>query len=145
LLFDAHVRTCALRVERAPVARHGRTARRGGGFEPLRAVEWHGGLAGVLLDDPSPVVPDAAGPVLGDLAPFAVDFRDQYYGLVGAVSDDADGPPLVTSGLIEPGRCLWGERPVRFAKQRYTAPRVASTARRRASASGRTAGWCRRS
>lgn len=65
------------------------------------------------------------GPTLGDLAQFTVDFRDEYYGLVGSVGDDVDGPPLVTSGLIEPGRCLWGERPVRFAKQRYLAPRVA--------------------
>ena len=65
------------------------------------------------------------GPTLGDIATFSVDFRDQYYGLIGAVGDDEHGPPLVTSGLIEPGRCLWGERPVRFAKQRYAAPRVA--------------------
>ncbi len=65
------------------------------------------------------------GPVLGDIARFVVDFRDQYYGLVGAVGDDLDGPPLITSGLIEPGECVWGRRPVRFAKQRYAAPRVA--------------------
>jgi hypothetical protein len=65
------------------------------------------------------------GPTLGDIATFTVDFRDQYYGLVGAVGDDEHGPPLITSGLIEPGRCLWGERPVRFAKQQYAAPRVA--------------------
>ena len=67
----------------------------------------------------------AERPVLGDIASFAVDFRDQYYGLVGAVGDDVDGPPLVTAGSIEPGCCLWGERPVRFAKQRFAAPRVA--------------------
>ena len=65
------------------------------------------------------------GPTLGDIATFTVDFRDQYYGLVGAVGDGEAGPPLITSGLIEPGRCLWGERPVRFAKQLYAAPRVA--------------------
>ena len=65
------------------------------------------------------------GLTLGDIATFTVDFRDQYYGLIGAVGDDEQGPPLITSGLIEPGRCLWGERPVRFAKQQYAAPRVA--------------------
>lgn len=65
------------------------------------------------------------GPVLADVATFTADFRDQYYGLVGAVGDDVDGPPLVTSGLIDPGVCHWGTRPVRFAKQRYAAPRVA--------------------
>jgi hypothetical protein len=65
------------------------------------------------------------GPVLGDIATFAVDFRDQYYGLIGAVGDDEVGPPLVTSGLIDPGVCHWGSRPVRFAKRRFDAPRVA--------------------
>jgi SAM-dependent methyltransferase len=65
------------------------------------------------------------GPVLGDVATFTSDFRDQYYGLVGAVGDEVDGPPLVTSGLIDPGVCRWGEKPVRFAKQQFSAPRVA--------------------
>jgi hypothetical protein len=64
------------------------------------------------------------GPVLGDIATFTADFRDQYYGLVGAVSDSGVGPPLVTSGLIEPNECWWGRRQVRFAKQKYAAPRV---------------------
>ena len=76
-----------------------------------------------LLTDASP--PPHIGPVLGDMTTFSVDFRDQYYGLIGAVGDTMDGPQLITSGLIEPGRCLWGERPVRFAKQRFAAPRVA--------------------
>lgn len=83
-----------------------------------RPTTWAG-----LLTDAAPAPHE--GPVLGDIAAFAVDFREQYYGLIGAVGDNVDGPPLVTSGLIEPGRCLWGERPVRFAKQRYAAPRVA--------------------
>jgi hypothetical protein len=76
-----------------------------------------------LLTDSELIAHD--GPVLGDIATFSVDFREQYYGLVGAVGDNIDGPPLITSGLIEPGRCLWGTRTVRFAKQRYEAPRVA--------------------
>ncbi len=83
-----------------------------------RPTTWAG-----LLTDASPAAHD--GPVLGDIATFGVDFREQYYGLIGAVGDSAIGPPLITSGLIEPGRCLWGERPVRFAKQRHDAPRVA--------------------
>ncbi|HUC33287.1 MAG TPA: N-6 DNA methylase [Ilumatobacteraceae bacterium] len=80
--------------------------------------QWSGLLTG---GSPDP----HEGPVLGDVATFTADFRDQYYGLVGAVADDAAGPPLVTSGLIDPGRCLWGTRPVRFARHRYDAPRVA--------------------
>jgi hypothetical protein len=64
--------------------------------------------------------------VLGDLATCTADFRDQYYGLDGAVEEGA-GPgrvPLVTSGLIEPGRCDWGDRPTRFLKQAWDAPVV---------------------
>jgi SAM-dependent methyltransferase len=64
------------------------------------------------------------GPTLSSIASFTVDFRDQYYGLVGAVSDVGDGPPLITSGLIDPGVCHWGRRPARFARQQFTAPRV---------------------
>ncbi len=61
---------------------------------------------------------------LGDRAELNVNFRDEYYALVPAVSDHAAGPPLVTSGLIDPGRCHWGQRPVRFAKQVFAHPRV---------------------
>lgn len=64
------------------------------------------------------------GGQVGDRAEARGDFRDQYYGLVGSVVDDGDGPPFVTSGLIDPGRCWWGERPVRFAGQRYQRPTV---------------------
>jgi SAM-dependent methyltransferase len=61
---------------------------------------------------------------LGDRADLNANFRDEYYALVPAVSDDAVGPPLVTSGLIDPGRCHWGQRPVRFAKHTFQHPRV---------------------
>jgi hypothetical protein len=81
-------------------------------------VHWSGLLTGTSGEEHD-------GPTLGDVATFTADFRDQYYGLVGAVGDDVDGPPLVTCGLIDRDRCAWGERPVRFAKQRYDAPRVA--------------------
>ncbi|MFT3852324.1 MAG: class I SAM-dependent methyltransferase [Ilumatobacteraceae bacterium] len=77
-----------------------------------------------MADADAPAV-DADAPRLGSIASFAVDFRDVYYGLVDAVTDDGDGPPLVTCGLIDPGSCAWGERPVRFAKRRWAAPRVA--------------------
>ncbi len=61
---------------------------------------------------------------LGDRADLNANFRDEYYALVPAVGDDATGPPLVTSGLIDPGLCLWGTRPVRFAKRSFEHPRV---------------------
>ncbi|MCE9621203.1 MAG: SAM-dependent methyltransferase [Actinomycetia bacterium] len=120
-MFDANVRVWAGVWEVGGVQREVQRAF-GPHFAPLparpRPTTWAG-----LLTDASPAA--HAGPVLGDIATFSVDFREQYYGLVGAVSDEVEGPPLITSGLIEPGRCLWGERPVRFAKQRYAAPRVA--------------------
>jgi hypothetical protein len=74
---------------------------------------------GIEVPDPPPV-----GAVIGDVAAVRADFRDQYYGLVGAVGDDRVGPPLVTSGLIGDGVHQWGSRPVRFAKARHHAPRV---------------------
>lgn len=122
LMFDAHVRTCTLVFEVGGA--QGLVEREfGAGFAPLPAMALRASW-GALLGDQPPVDVGPTDGTVGDRAAFAVDFRDQYYGLVGAVSDEADGPPLITSGLIEPGRCLWGERPARFAKQRFAAPRV---------------------
>jgi len=61
---------------------------------------------------------------LGDRARLNANFRDEYYGMIPAVGDYAEGPPLITSGLVDPGRSWWGERPITFAKQRYERPRV---------------------
>jgi len=125
LLFDAHVHVCAL-VLTAGAPRHPVTRTFGSTFVPGSPVD-PGELWGRLLITEPPDVPSSetgTDTTLGDLATFAVDFRDQYYGLVGAVADDVDGPPLVTSGLIDPGVCHWGTRPVRFAKQTFAAPRV---------------------
>jgi hypothetical protein len=61
---------------------------------------------------------------LGDRVRLNANFRDEYYGMVPAVGDHPSGPRLITSGLIDPGRSLWGERSVRFAKRRFAAPRI---------------------
>jgi SAM-dependent methyltransferase len=130
-MFDAHVHVCALVVQAG--ARPGRVSRATGrGFDTRPAVPFGvvgtSGVWSALLLDGDEVGSAAGAPggaTLGDIAAVSVDFRDQYYGLVGAVGDHVDGPPLVTSGSIDPGVCRWGERPVRFAKQRYEAPRVA--------------------
>jgi hypothetical protein len=62
--------------------------------------------ARILRDDATAVPPialtsDSASPTgtIGDIATITADFRQHYYGLVGAGSDGADGPPLITSGL----------------------------------------------
>ena len=66
----------------------------------------------------------AADGRLGDRARLNANFRDEYYGLVPAVGDHPDGPPLVTSGLIDPGVSWWGRQPITFARRRWERPRV---------------------
>lgn len=66
----------------------------------------------------------ATAGTLGERAELNANFRDEYYALVPAVCEGGDGPPLVTSGLIDPGVCLWGRRPMTFARRRFTHPRV---------------------
>ena len=137
-MFDAAVRTAALVFVRG--APQGVVTRSfGPSFEPLPPVALGRSWGALILRDdaaalpPLPLPPGSPSPTgtigaiatIGDMATITADFRQHYYGLVGAVGDGAEGPPLITSGLIDPGVCHWGERPVRFAKQRFAAPRVA--------------------
>lgn len=119
-MFDANVRVWAGVWE---VGGEQRDVRRSFGpqFEPLPAIPMPATWSGLIADRAAPA---ADGPVLGQVASFTADFRDQYYGLCEAVGDDVSGPPLVTSGLIDPNECWWGRREVRFAKRRFQAPRV---------------------
>ena len=84
-----------------------------------------------------PVVHMTTAGTVEDIATCTADFRDQYYGLVGAVEEaDGDGdrhdgtstpsdrPRLVTSGTIDPARLLWGRRSIRFAGASYRYPVV---------------------
>lgn len=113
--FDAHVVTCAL------------------AFEFGRATGDHrvGNWSHVVTERSGvPALPsvfervDPENGRLGDRVRLNANFRDEYYGMLPAVGDHPSGPPLITSGLIDPGRSLWGERQVRFAKQRFEAPRI---------------------
>ncbi len=72
---------------------------------------------------PTPPTLRTAG-LLGDRVRLTANFRDQYYGLVPAVVEDGGGPPFITSGLVDPGRCEWGRRDVTFAKRRFRRPTV---------------------
>ena len=50
---------------------------------------------------------------LGDEATTTAAFRSEYYGMVDHVREDGDLPTgrrLVTTGLVDLGRCHWGER-----------------------------------
>ena len=134
-VFDAMVRTCAVGFERAGEASvaHATIERTSGvSFhttpslfdQPFANANDHWG---VLIADSLglPPVPSVlARGVLTDHALVTANFRDQYYGLVGAVSDTADGPPLITTGLIDVAECQWGRVATRFAKQRFEMPRV---------------------
>jgi hypothetical protein len=110
-LFEASVNVCVLGFRRP---------RRG----PPHALAWTRVVTDELGIPPLDPTTLAADGRLGDRAELNVNFRDEYYALIPAVADDADGPPLVTSGLIDPGVNLWGERSVKFAKRSFAAPRV---------------------
>ena len=106
--FDASVRVCAPVLERT--ADHAPNDWRAALVDAL-------GIPGV----------DLAGEArLGDVAGIAAGFRDEYYGLTGAVGDGGAGPRLVTSGAIDPLRVV--ARDVRFAKRRWRDPRVSTDA-----------------
>ncbi len=109
--FDANVHVCALGFRRP--------ARR----QPT-APTWTDVVTSALGVPTLPFEHLATDGTIGDRADLNANFRDEYYALVDAVDDDADGPPLVTSRLIDPGRCSWGERTVRFAKRDFEHPRV---------------------
>ncbi len=107
-VFDAQVTVCAMVLERS------------GNPVP---IDWTGIVTDRLGLPAVPEVLSVDGSI-GQRARIRANFRDEYYGLAGSVVDSGSGPPLVTSGLIDPGVCLWGRRPTRFAKQRFEAPRV---------------------
>jgi SAM-dependent methyltransferase len=110
-VFDAQVFVCALAFELgvAPVNGH-------------RHRPWSRVVADAVGVPALP--PLATAGSLGARGRLSANFRDQYYGLVPAVDDHPTGPPLVTSGLVDPGRCRWGERAVTFARRRLARPRV---------------------
>jgi len=70
-----------------------------------------------------PPVALAGGTLLGEVAVVHAGFRDEYYGLAGAVAEGGPGPRLVTVGAIDPCR-LHDDRDVRYARRRWRDPRV---------------------
>ena len=126
-VFAAGVRTCAVVLESGGV--QGSVDLWGEDFAPSPTweepigEEWGPLLARIAA------VPSVSlrGARLGDIAACTADFRDQFYGLVPYVDEAGRDPgrvPLITSGLIDPAHCHFGNRPTRFAKQRFEAPGV---------------------
>lgn len=112
-----------------------------GSRSSLSPDDW-GSLAASYFGIPAIALSDGTGTV-GDLATCTADFRDQYYGLIPFVRDQADGSVdgtarLVTTGLIDPAECRWGRASTRFARQQYDAPVVDLAALR---ADGALAEW----
>jgi N-6 DNA methylase len=128
--FDAAVDTVAVIVRKAAAPA---PVRRSGGVpvtalathtSPLGASSW----ASLLLDDSTPQIEPgelARSATVGDVAHVTAGFRDHFYGLRGAVTDNVDGRHrLITSGLIDPLECRWGVVPCRFDRQRWSHPTV---------------------
>ena len=128
--FSASVDTVALVVEKGAEAPAAVARVRGvpttdlADHPPIERASW----ASLLLVD-SPVLQPGdtvASGTLADVAHVTAGFRDQFYGLRGAVAEEGRDrhPKLITSGLIDPLSCRWGEATCRFDKQRWTKPTV---------------------
>lgn len=109
--FDASVSVCAPVLRRRAV---------GDAVRAEPTLRWNEALADVRRVPRAPV---ASAAVLGDQASVHAGFRDEYYGLVGAVAEGGPGPRLVTVGAVDPCTHL-ADLPVRFANQRWRDPRV---------------------
>lgn len=117
----------------------------GPGFRPLADA-----AAAPSADTWSPLLPEGFGlpafteqsyGTLGDLATATADFRDEYYALAANVREAQPGDlPLVVSGHVDPGVCLWGSGSVRLNKQPWRSPAVPPDT----VLPGRLAGWIAR-
>lgn len=145
-VFAAEVDVCALVLERrAPpldaVPRRGaaprsaavrlsrgRTVEDVGSMPPPLARSWAPLLA--RCDGVPPVALDGGSGRIGDLASATAGFRQHFYGiaphLVELDENDAASRavPVLTTGLVDPLRVLWGERQARIAGRKWQRPGV---------------------
>lgn len=132
LVFDASTHVCApVLVRGAPQPDHvDRWCDRG--VDATTPVRWSRDATWsrfLVRRDAAPPVTLAGADHVGQLATATAGFRDQFYGLAPYVVDratanDRSFPRLVTCGVIDPGHCAWGERPLKFAGTRYEHARV---------------------
>jgi Eco57I restriction-modification methylase len=122
-VFAAAVRVCAPVLERRGAAPPGRPE------HATPAGQWGRAWARAAALPPVDLATAGRG-TLGGRAAILAGFRDQYYGLAGAVRERDELPegapvaPLVTSGALDWATCSWGERTVRYARRRWHAPVV---------------------
>ncbi|MFO0846769.1 MAG: N-6 DNA methylase, partial [Gemmataceae bacterium] len=91
-----------------------------GGPPALRSEDWW-----ELFAPPTPR--DGNSPATGDrFEVFASMTAGMAYDLLPFLSDSigGDGPRLVTTGLIDPEACRWGETPCRYLKRVFAHPRI---------------------
>lgn len=89
------------------------------------ASSWTDVITGVLGVPRMPSL--ATDGALGSRLRASVEFRGVFYALADATVDDADrrvGPPLVTTGMIDPWALGWGAGETRVNKRRFRHPRV---------------------
>ncbi len=137
-VFEAAVHVCAPVLERSEERTTRLRRSRGIDFDPVDELEldmdrlaeeatWSG-LVSDLVGIPR-ITPESTR-TFGSVAKATADFRDQYYGLRGHVSEappegpDAGHVPLVTTGLIDPATSAWGRRGVRYDRRRWERPQV---------------------
>lgn len=127
--FEANVYVCAPTLVRGTSKgkvklRTGLPARAAGSVA-APGEAWAGLLSGSMG---VPIVRVKDCRTIGSIARATADFRDQFYGVAAAAIDDADEregcPPIITSGLIEPARSLWGLRPTRISRRAMLHPRA---------------------
>ncbi len=141
-VFDAAVTVCGVVITRA--GKPHTTIRRSAGrhaaptgasvFRPAAHV------AGEQWRDSLHRIAPSSGSTIGDLTTPIAGFRRHYYALTAALSDAQSGTGMrvVTAGLIDPGRVLWGTIPARIAHRKWDRPRVDADALRSA---GRVSAW----
>ena len=133
-VFDAQVHTCVLAISNTPT-----TSKHVGRYGGLPAKK----LSRVAQPTPgaswSPLVTAAMGipnlpkfqsqGTLNDIAAATADFRDQFYGLRGAIVEvdehcHDNQAPILTTALLDPARCRWGTRPCRLHGHTWTQPAI---------------------
>lgn len=137
-IFDAGVHVCAPVLERT-TQRTGLLYRSSGSnFAPAKPIELD--MTELINEDTwSPLISDLVGipritvvtaQTIGDVAETTADFRDQYYGLRGCVSDALHLTPkkdyvrLITTGLVDPAVCHWGSKTTKYDGRKWNRPVV---------------------
>lgn len=135
---DALVATCAAVVRNEPTESHQVQRTYSLEFSELPTAELpaqssgHTSTWSELAADAFgiPNFPYVSNETIGSIADATADFRDEYYGLSGFITEHsehttaAEYPPLITSGMIDPACNRWGSRPSKVLKETWIAPRV---------------------